>query len=181
MESIKKAIDTVKKQLDDLDKLNNPFRRAFTSRQSRNRISKELAKSKTPSGKKLDKADPIQLKRRLTAHMQYLKRQLNEATQTVEQIKGKVYSAYTGDSTFKGAFSRDHHITDKLNGMIKEETRLARIWDRKHPSTPDQRNFSPAPTRGREDRSSSPIEKDEKKSSLPDKSTVSSQGYDKHA
>jgi hypothetical protein len=118
VETTKKALDTVEKSLSKLHNQSSALHRFFHG------------------GKKPDKATHLQQKLALENDRDRLKLELTQAKKTVEQTREKVMEKYRENSFLP---SRSHHITQKLNELIKDARKDAMELD-KNPLPPDRGN-----------------------------------------
>jgi hypothetical protein len=117
MERTKKEIEIKEKQLKNLHNQNSSFYRLMHG------------------GKKPDKATHIENKLKLTNQIDDLKDQLKQAEGKVQEIRGKAHQTYKEHTILP---SSSHHITQKLDELIKQERKAAIQHDREHPAPLDR-------------------------------------------
>jgi hypothetical protein len=120
MKNVTKEIDEAKKKLDNLKRPNGFFSSIFTKHQ------------------KLNNDEYLKWEQALTK----LQQKLTDVKNKVEDSRKEAYNTYTQGSTFKRIFSRDHHITKKLDEMIQQEIRQSGKYERKWAQQPDQNGIS---------------------------------------
>jgi hypothetical protein len=149
MKNVTKEIDEAKKNLDDLKKMNRFFFPISMKHEKLKEIAATLEisldeKSITDlnQGKKLNNGEYLKLEQGLTNQVQKLQQKLTSVKNKVEDSRKEAYNTYTQGSTLKRIFSRDHHITKKLDEMIQQEIRQSGKYERKWAQQPDQNRIS---------------------------------------